>query len=255
MEVKPIKIKNTVIGEGMPKMIISLMGKSEEGLLQEAEEVKSLRPDMIEWRVDEYDEAENKTAVLSLLTNIREKLSDTPLIFTFRTSKEGGNKRISAGYYKELLESAIASKKIDLVDIELFSGETIVKELVAAAHENGVCVIMSNHDFDKTPAKDEIISRLRQMQELGAHIPKIAVMPHSVRDVLTLLDATNTMIENYADRPIMTMAMSEIGVISRLAGEVFGSAATFASGKQLSAPGQIPAEELRKVLNVLHKYT
>ena len=40
---------------------------------------------------------------------------------------------------------------------------------------------MSNHDFHKTPAKDEIIYRLRRMQELGADIPKIALMPPAVR--------------------------------------------------------------------------
>ena len=65
------------------------------------------------------------------------------------------------------------------------------------------------------------------MQELGADIPKIAVMPQNKQDVLTLLAATEEMNRNHADRPIITMSMAGTGVVSRLCGEVFGSALTF----------------------------
>ncbi|MGM9943345.1 MAG: type I 3-dehydroquinate dehydratase, partial [Lysinibacillus sp.] len=184
---------------------------------------------------------------------LREIFAEELLLFTFRSHKEGGNKEISDAFYVELNQTAIRTKNIDLVDVELFNEEENVKTLVATAKENGVYVIMSNHDFFKTPAKEEIISRLCKMQEYGAHIPKIAVMPTSVADVITLLDATNTMKTEHADRPLITMSMGGTGVISRLAGEVFGSAFTFGAGKEASAPGQIPVEELRTVLNILHK--
>ena len=65
-----------------------------------------------------------------------------------------------------------------------------------------------NHDFAKTPEKDEIVRRLRKMQSLDADIPKIALMPTCKRDVLTLLEATLEMSEQYADRPIITMSMA-----------------------------------------------
>ncbi len=112
---------------------------------------------------------------------------------------------------------------------------------------------MSNHDFHKTPAAEEIVQRLRKMQELDADIPKIALMPQCKTDVLTLLSATLEMHERYADRPIITMSMAKNGVISRLAGEVFGSAATFGAVKKASAPGQIAVTDLRTVLTILHQ--
>ena len=96
---------------------------------------------------------------------------------------------------------------------------------------------MSNHDFFKTPSKEEIISRLCAMQEKGADIPKIAVMPQSKKDVLTLLSATNEMVEEHANRPIITMSMAATGVISRLAGEVFGSCLTFGAAKKGKCSG------------------
>ena len=119
--------------------------------------------------------------------------------------------------------------------------------------ENDVYVIVSNHDFDKTPAKEEIIARLRKAQELGADLPKIAVMPRNAADVLTLLEATNTMFEQYADRPIITMSMAGKGIVSRLAGEIFGSALTFGAAKKASAPGQVPVTELRNILSLINR--
>ena len=90
------------------------------------------------------------------------------------------------------------------------------------------------------------------MQELGADLPKIAVMPQCRKDVLTLLRATLEMAQEYADRPIITMSMAKNGVISRLCGEVFGSALTFGAAGRISAPGQIEVEKLRGVLEIFH---
>lgn len=250
-----LTIKGVSIGEGMPKIIVPLMGKTEKQILKEAEAVKLLDPDIVEWRVDVFEKADDSEAVLKMISKLRESLRDKLFLFTFRSHKEGGSKEMDVRSYIALLETAIRTKDIDFIDIELFSGEANVEALVSLAEENGVYVIMSNHDFQKTPAKDEIISRLRKMQELGAHIPKIAVMPKDAGDLLTLLDATYTMKTKYADRPMITMSMAGTGLVSRLSGEVFGSACTFGAGEEASAPGQIPVSELRNVLEVLHKHT
>lgn len=87
---------------------------------------------------------------------------------------------------------------------------------------------------------------------MDADILKIAVMPQSTRDVLTLLSATDEMSRCYADRPIITMSMAAAGVISRLCGEVFGSAMTFGAVGKVSAPGQIPVDQLNNALTILH---
>jgi 3-dehydroquinate dehydratase-1 len=173
-------------------------------------------------------------------------------LFTFRTSKEGGERSIEADAYATLNKNAAVTGLVDLVDVEVFTGDEIVKDIIKAAHAEGVKVVASNHDFDKTPEKDDLIGRLKKMQELGADIPKIAVMPQSKKDVLTLLSATEEMATNYADRPIITMSMAGTGLISRLCGEVFGSALTFGAVGKASAPGQMNAEDLNTILNLIH---
>ena len=154
--------------------------------------------------------------------------------------------------YVSLNKAVAATGLADLIDVEIFTGDEIVSDLISAIHASGTKVVASNHDFDKTPAKSDIVYRLRKMQDMGADIPKIAVMPKSKKDVLTLLAATEEMASDYADRPIITMSMSGLGSISRLSCEVFGSCLTFGSGSMASAPGQIGAEELRQVLTSVH---
>ena len=130
--------------------------------------------------------------------------------------------------------------------------EKTVKELIADAKAHQITVIGSNHDFQKTPKKQEIVSRLCQMQQLGMDVAKMAVMPQSEKDVRMLLEATAEMKEQHPQTPVITMSMGKMGVLSRMAGELFGSALTFGTVGQASAPGQIPVKELRKILEMLH---
>ena len=248
-----VQVKNTVIGEGRPKICVPIVGKTKTDILEEAKKITALPVDVVEWRVDWYEDIFDFAKTEETMKALREVLGETPILFTFRTSKEGGEKSIETETYVELNQNAAKTGLVDLVDVEAFTGDDAVKAVVETAHANGVKVIASNHDFHKTPAKDEIVSRLRKMQELGADIPKIAVMPQNKKDVLTLLSATEEMASEYADRPIITMSMSGTGVISRLCGEVFGSALTFGAVGKVSAPGQMGIEDLTTVLGLLHK--
>ncbi len=249
---KVVTIKDVTIGEGLPKICVPMVGETIAELVEEAELLKELDIDVVEWRVDFFKDVENIDKIKRALQAIRKILVDKPIIFTFRSAKEGGQKEITSAFYIELNKSIAESKLVEVIDVELFNDENDVKELVELAHANGVAVIISNHDFHKTPEKEEIISRLCKAQKLGGDIPKIAVMPTCAEDVITLLDATRIMHEEYADGPIITMSMAGKGVISRLSGELFGSALTFGAAKKVSAPGQISVVELRKTIQLLH---
>ena len=245
-----VKVRDIEIGAGAPKIIVPIVGVTKNDIIEEAKTFHSIPVDVVEWRVDWFEGVFDFAQVEDVLKDLREALGNIPLLMTFRTSKEGGEKAIEADAYAELNKKAAATGLVDLVDVEAFTGDDAVKAVVETAHANGVKVIASNHDFHKTPA---IVSRLRKMQELGADIPKIAVMPQNKKDVLTLLSATEEMASEYADRPIITMSMSGTGVISRLCGEVFGSALTFGAVGKVSAPGQMGIEDLTTVLGLLHK--
>ncbi len=71
--------------------------------------------------------------------------------------------------------------------------------------------------------------------------------------MLVLLQATEEARQE-VEIPLITMSMGALGAITRLAGGLFGSAVTFAVGRQSSAPGQIPIEDVQTVLSVIMKY-
>lgn len=249
-----VKIDNVIIGEGKPKICVPLVSVTKEEIIEEAKYVNSLPADIVELRIDFFNYCLDNEKIKDLLMELRKILSK-PIIFTFRSLNEGGNTEISPNEYKKLLLYVANTGLVDIIDIELFTGDDIINEIVAHAHRCGIKVIMSNHDFEKTPIKYEIVARLVKMQSMNADIVKIAVMPNCVEDLLILLSATNEFNSQFAQVPVVTMSMSKLGVLSRVAGEFIGSAMTFGAGRESSAPGQIQAEELRDVLDILHNST
>lgn len=246
-----VKVRNVDVGEGMPKICVPIVGATREEILETAKEILDSSADLVEWRADWFESVLEMQKVVALSVELRKILGDIPILFTFRTKAEGGERELNAKPYAMLNKMMIASGNIDLVDVEVFEAEEVAS-IIETAHKYGVKVVGSNHDFEKTPDQDEIVRRLCYMQDIGVDIPKIAVMPKCKKDVLTLLFATEEMASKYANRPIVTMSMAGIGSISRVACETFGSAITFGALKKASAPGQIQVEDLKKMLEIMH---
>lgn len=247
-----VEVGGLKIGEGMPKICVPVVAENIEEIKKQANRIMFTPADIVEWRVDHLKKADDIPSVLVALDKLRQYLSEKPVLFTFRTAAEGGEKAVSAEKYVELYEAVIESGKAELVDIELMLGDDIVSRLVKKAHENGVKAVLSNHDFNATPPVDVMTQRLMKMKALGADIAKIAVMPENPGDVLSLFTASENMKRMKDAIPVITISMGPTGLISRIAGETFGSAVTFGSAGRASAPGQIDADELDAVLNTIH---
>ncbi len=250
---KTVRVKDTIIGEGIPKICVPMTGRTLDQLLEEAELLKDLSFDVVEWRADFFEAVENIESVSEALRQIRTLLPNKPLIFTFRNAVEGGKKKIEPAYYTELNKAMTATRLVDLIDVELFSDAALIQDLVQTAHDAGVAVIISNHDFNKTPPKKEIMARLLKGAELGGDICKIAVMPKNKTDVMELMDATRMVKEDHGVGPLIAISMGGLGLISRLSCEIFGSDLTFGAAKKISAPGQVAVDELKRIIELIHR--
>lgn len=248
-----VKIRKIVFGEGRPKICVPITGRTREEIALRTAELKAAKPDLAEWRADWYEKVFDREKLETMLTWLRKELGELPLLVTFRTREEGGEQSVSPKDYAAFLRTVLMSGQADLIDVELFRGEELLRDICREAKAQGVKVIASSHDFEKTPAKEEILARLIRMQDCGADLLKLAVMPQDAGDVLTLLSATWEMQEQYAKQPVVTMSMGPKGAVSRLAGEVFGSAMTFGSTGVASAPGQVSVPELKMALEVLQQ--
>ncbi len=246
---KPVQLNRLVIGFGLPKLCVPIVACSPEKVVRDVETVVCSPADLCEWRLDMLDGL-SLPAILRTAVKVRKILGEMPLLATFRSSREGGKRKLADDAYIRLYNGFIAQQAAEAVDIEWSRPSPVRRRLTAAAHRSAVKVILSHHDFKRTPPYHTLKTMLAAMAAEHADIAKIAVMPQSAEDVLTLMSATLSM-QKRLNIPIVTMAMGQLGKISRIGGCLTGSAITFGSLGRASAPGQINAAFLKKILEEL----
>jgi len=251
-----VTVRGRIIGTGRePLICLPLVGGDRAALLSELAAVMAKKPDLIEWRVDHFLGIGDSEAVLAAGAEIRHLAGDIPLLFTVRSAGEGGRPTPLAGDgVVNLYARVCAGGNVDLVDFELAHDPVQIRMVRKASLAGGVKMILSFHDFTGTPGAEVLRAKCAAAESAGADMVKIAVMPHDPGDVLALLSVTWEESRRLA-MPLITMAMGPLGTLTRLAGWLFGSSVTFAVGAHNSAPGQVPVEDLRVVLDVMRRYT
>ena len=249
---KKVSVRGIKIGEGLPKICVSLTEISKETIYKQVKVIlQSSSVDIVEWRVDWFDSM-CLEEVIEVLRNLRGMLGEIPLIFTFRSLEEGGQKSLDSFKYTQLLKAAVESECVDIVDIEVFKAglekSVLLSELLSFAKEHKVTTLASYHDFRGTPSEENLMSRLEHMENLGVELVKIAVMPEREQDVLTLLSVGQKYTAKECHLPIAAISMGELGKRSRISSQNFSPAFTFGFLGKGSAPGQIHVNELRSLL-------
>lgn len=250
---QPIDIKGIKLGEGRPKTIISLMGAKADENIELIKKGIEAGVECFEWRGDFAADVHDPQTMSQQSIEIGKALSNNPYLFTFRSTSQGGHLTIPVEEYVALNKAIIEAEAVDLVDIETWIGDPAVLELVECAKQHNVKTVISYHNFAGTPSVEWMVNLLTHMADLGADIPKIATMANSAQDALKLLAATEEMSRIHSDKPLLTMAMGREGSITRLVGELFGSAITFCSLEEASAPGQVQVMQAIRIMDELHK--
>ena len=229
----------------MIKLCVPITGTSMDEIKDQLDELVLLDFDMIEWRADYYFS-------MQALESIKKAWPDKELIFTFRTKAERGETQPEDRYLLYVYSLVALSGMVQLIDLEL---EGICKtnpDIIQKLKSSGVQLMISNHDFEKTPSEKVITDRFKKMEALGADIAKIAVMPGNMKDVEILISSAKSAKESLKI-PIVAISMGELGKKTRIEGESFGSIITYGSLDKESAPGQMPAKELKKILEAQHR--
>lgn len=248
---KPIKLNGKPVK--FPLICTPLVGRTKENILAEVALIVAKKPDLLEWRVDFFEGIGDSGAVIDVAASIKQAAGGIPILFTRRSIKEGGqqiplNEDGVVALYAEVCKSGT----VDIVDFEMGNDPQHIRQVRADAKASGTQLILSFHNFQQTPSLESLKQKFTLAQELGADIAKVAVMPQSLDDVLTLLAATSQSSQQL-DIPLVSMSMGGHGSLTRLFGWTFGSAMVFAIGGSASAPGQVPIEDLNTVLGIVQK--
>lgn len=124
---------------------------------------------------------------------------------------------------------------VDCIDLEL---DTHISKEVQSFAEDKI-VIISEHDFKKTPKDSELKDLVDRSIDQGADVTKLAVMANSTDDVRRLLWFTQA-----CTTPVVTIAMGPLGSVSRVIAPLFGSLFTYGFIEKPNAPGQLSAKKL-----------
>ncbi|CAK1224491.1 3-dehydroquinate dehydratase (AroD) [Fructobacillus tropaeoli] len=249
---KTLTCHNTIIGENDQSAIaLPIVAANLDELKEQLPAIKESQPDLVEWRIDHLDHTPELKDLKEIRVALTTGLGDLPIIATFRTQGEGGAMPLEEAAYGDLL-AKLAQSGFDLIDVEVDHDQKMVEKAIQAIHDQNLQVIASYHNFQSTPTNAFLQNQFEKMANLKADMAKIAVMPTTKADVLRLLTASQTAQESLAI-PIVTMAMGDLGKISRIAGQLSGSAITFASLDEASgsAPGQLTIAQIRQIFQLL----
>lgn len=245
--------KNRIENFRKTKICVPITGEDTEEVLHQAVEILKKKPDLVEWRVDFWHPQETQnieTELIEALHKLCKTLKDIPVVFTIRTKKEGGEKEIDWDTYCRyccLAAEGCREDNLVLIDVEAFSNGEKAAGLIEKIHCFGKKVIGSNHHFEGTPDIEEMKNTLITMEQLGADICKIAVMPKEKADVDHLIEASRQA-DATMQVPVVSISMGELGAVTRVCTKETKSVITFASGIQASAPGQPDVWMLRRLL-------
>lgn len=245
---KGIKIKQYMIGTGRPLICVPIVESSKEQIYEAARQAVQQGAEALEWRMDWFEQIEQWCEVEKILCDLAKICQETVLLCTFRSKSQGGERQLPEAEYIQLLQNVAESGYADLLDLEVLACGK-VPAVIQQLHQAGQKIIGSQHYFSHTPEMVQMQQELQQIQEAGADIGKLAVMPRNARDVLHLLEATVQLKESCPDYPLVTMAMGGLGTVSRISGQVFGSCMTFASIGKTSAPGQLALHDVMLILD------
>ena len=251
---KPLIVRGRTLNpQGHALICTPLVARTADGVRAELQAILPKHPDLIEWRVDFFEEIHDPIRVVEVARAIRQAAGSIPIIFTRRAAHEGGEPiSIDETAVITLYEKIFASGAVDIIDYELSQAATNRARLRTVSRAHEVSMIMSCHNFTSTPGPTALVEKLMEAERDGADIAKLAVMPQTAGDVLVLLEATLAASQRI-QIPLITMSMGAMGAMTRLCGWMVGSAVTFAVGESSSAPGQIPIDDLRAALKTMER--
>lgn len=211
---------------------VPIIEREIRSVLPRAENAIKLGADILEFRIDAL-----QNPVAEEINNLILEV-DHPIIATNRMQNEGG-------YFKGSEEQRIsilikAARNADMVDVELQTSDKLLKKVLDTSRS----VIVSYHDFKKTPSFQELLRIVKREHEIG-DFAKFAVMPHDHKDTLTVLKVISEVPDTIG------IAMGDIGKYTRITAPIFGSPITYASANRKSAPGQLDVQTTRDILRKL----
>lgn len=247
----PISLKGLTLGAGIPKICVPITGADVNQVIGQAGEIVSSSANLAEWRLDYFNGLEDTASLMTTTNRLTEILGDLPLIMTLRDRTQGGKRQISDGDYQHLYTEILHNASVAAIDLEWQRDRHVLDQLIALAHSQQVRTIISCHNDDQqAPTQTEMVDQLIQLSLMGGDLLAFAITPTHANDVLNLMNAAHA-VSQQIEQPVIATAMGPLGTVTRIAGQTFNSALTFATTRSDIVPGQLSVDQTRTILDLL----
>ena len=218
------------------KTCISIGDNSPQKLEQNLK-IALKKSDLVEIRFDFL----NQDQIPQVLESVKKNLNKA--ICTLRPKSEGGK---FSGNEKERISilKLIATYDPFLLDVE-FSTMKKNSSLVKYLKLTKTNLLISEHDFKKTPKITDLKKKLNQMKKFSSNV-KIVTTAKSTNDATTVLQLYN----KKGKINLIAFSMGDFGRISRILSLYLGSPFTYVSLGKPIAPGQFSIDEVKKIIDL-----
>ncbi|MBQ1959063.1 MAG: type I 3-dehydroquinate dehydratase [Firmicutes bacterium] len=197
---------------------------------------------IIEWCADKMEGAESYS-------------KETFLIDAEQVKRFCGKKKLIIDYKgDEVMTNKVMRWAMDIADIiDIDADNSELERLVREAKRKKVKTLISYHNFDGMPTKDQIAEQYLKMEKRGGDILKVACFAENEVDTYAILEGAAAYSQLNAALPIVAIAMGQEGQVSRICAGDFGSVISWACGSKTTAPGQFNARQLAKYMDNYYK--
>jgi len=241
-----VTIGTMTLGTGLPKIGVTLTGSTRAILLGQAAQVLTSAAQIVEWRLDQYTELDNRAELINTATQLRQVLGTIPVIAKLTASTVA-----DADAYYQLYQTLVNNRAVDAVDIDLsMVNAAAFMPLTKQMRATQIRLILSQTTTAATPELADLVATYQAMAAAGADIARVTINAQTALDVLALMTAT-AQARTKVTLPLIATANGAWGRYSSVSGQLIGSALTFGQVGHGDGRGQLPVSQLKQTLQTL----
>lgn len=170
--------------------------------------------------------------------------------FVIVNKAENERGRFNAGEKERISRLILALKyNPDFVDVGIDTETSLINKVIEVKGETGI--ILSFHDFEKTPQSKQLLSILEKMRQFGPELVKFAVRVERLDDIYEIFSLLGRL--RGINQKFVVTGMGKMGKILRIMSPFLGSEFVFACLREdeMTADGQMSVDDLREIWGMI----
>ncbi|AYC71947.1 type I 3-dehydroquinate dehydratase [Lactiplantibacillus plantarum] len=239
---KEVTVGELTLATGKPKIGVVLAGATREDLLRKAGQILTSVAQIVIWRLNPYQELDNRAELVNTAAQLQQVLGTIPLIAMFSMANE-------APEYYQTYQTLVNNRSVAGVDIDLaMVNQPDFMTLTKQMRTNRIRLIASQ--TVTTATTGDLLATYRELAATGADVVRVTVASHDAQTVLALMAATEQAQQQLAV-PIVATATGKFGRYNSVCSHLTGSAIAFGHVGRVGDQSQLAVSQVKQALQML----